>query len=295
MIGYLCGRNEAHNALRGRGELAVIKISKASIQRGVVAATVLVLAACAVSPTGRKQFMMFSPDAGQMNKMGATAFSDLKKKQKISTDPELNRYVECVSNALLKVLPGDEGQGWEITVFEDDTPNAFALPGKKIGVHSGILKVATTQSELATVIGHEIGHVEAHHAGERLSQQTAANGALTVAAIIAGTSNNAQQGLVMGALGAGVTYGVLMPFSRTQESEADTIGLRYMAEAGFNPDESITLWENMAREGGGKPPEFLSTHPSDQTRMNALNRQLMAAEDLAQEAHAAGRHPHCKR
>ena len=267
----------------------------ATLRNGMTALTLLALAACAESPTGRKQFMLFSPNAGEMSKMGAVAFDDLKKKQKVSTDPALNRYVDCVSNALLKVLPGDEGQGWEITVFEDDTPNAFALPGKKIGVHTGILKVATTQSELATVIGHEIGHVEAHHAGERLSQQTAASGALAVAAIIAGTSDNTQQAVVMGALGAGVTYGVLMPFSRTQESEADTIGLRYMAQAGFNPDESVTLWQNMAAANKDGPPEFLSTHPSDQTRMSALNRQLLAAEDIAQEARGQGRNPNCRR
>lgn len=271
-----------------------VKRGKALRKYGVAAALAL-LTACTVSPTGRKQFMLFSPDAGEMSKMGAVAFEDLKKKQKVSTDAQLNSYVSCVSNALLATLPGDEGKGWEIKVFEDDTPNAFALPGKKIGVHSGILKVATTQSELAAVIGHEIGHVEAHHSGERLSQQTAATGALAVAAILAGTQDNTQQALVMGALGAGVTYGVLMPFSRTQESEADTIGLRYMALAGFNPDESIRLWENMAAQNKSKTPEFLSTHPSDQTRMSALNRQLLAAEDLAAEARAQGKKPNCKR
>jgi predicted Zn-dependent protease len=267
---------------------------KRAIRVGVVA-TAILLTACAVSPTGRKQFMLFSPSSGEMSKMGAVAFDDLKKKQKVSADPQINSYIACVSNALLAVLPGDEGKGWEIKVFEDDTPNAFALPGKKIGVHSGLLKVATTQSQLAAVIGHEIGHVEAQHSGERLSQQTAASGALAMAAILAGTQDNTQQALVMGALGAGVTYGVLMPFSRTQESEADTIGLSYMAQAGFDPGESITLWQNMAAASKSKTPEFLSTHPSDQTRMNALNRQLLAAEDLATEARAKGRKPNCKR
>jgi predicted Zn-dependent protease len=266
---------------------------KRVLRYGIVASAIL-LTACVVSPTGRKQFMLFSPSVGEMSKMGAVAFDDLKKKQKVSTDPKLNAYVACVSNALLAVLPGDEGKGWEIKVFEDDTPNAFALPGKKIGVHSGLLKVATTQSQLAAVVGHEIGHVEAQHSGERLSQQTAASAGLAVAAIAAGTQDNTQQALVMGALGAGVTYGVLMPFSRTQESEADTIGLRYMAEAGFDPDESITLWQNMAAASKTKTPEFLSTHPSDQTRMNALSKQLLAAEDLAAEARAGGRKPDCK-
>lgn len=263
--------------------------------RGGIALAAVLLAACATSPTGRKQFMLFSPDAGEMNKMGAVAFDDLKKKQKINTDPQLNGYIACVSNALLAVLPGDEGKGWEIKVFEDDTPNAFALPGRKIGVHTGILKVATNQSQLAAVIGHEIGHVEAKHSAERLSQQTGASIGLAAAGIVAATQDTPQKGLIMGALGAGVTYGVLMPFSRVQESEADTIGLRYMAEAGFDPDESVKLWENMAAASKSKTPEFLSTHPSDQTRMSALNKQLLAAEDLATEARAQGRKPNCKR
>lgn len=261
---------------------------------GVVLAAVL-LAACATSPTGRKQFMLFSPDAGEMNKMGAVAFDDLKKKQKVSTDPQLNNYITCVSNALLAVLPGDEGKGWEIKVFEDDTPNAFALPGKKIGVHTGLLKVASNQSQLAAVIGHEIGHVEAKHSAERLSQQTGASLGMAAVGIVAATQDSPQKDLIMGALGAGVTYGVLMPFSRVQESEADTIGLQYMARAGFDPAESVKLWQNMAAAGKSSTPEFLSTHPSDQTRMAALNRQLAAAEDLAAQARAQGRKPGCKR
>jgi predicted Zn-dependent protease len=144
------------------------------------------------------------------------------------------------------------------------------------------------------VIGHEIGHVQAHHSAERLSQQFAAQGALAVGGIIAATSDNSQKGLAMAALGAGVTYGVLLPFSRTQESEADMIGLKLMANAGFNPDESITLWQNMAAADKGKTPEFLSTHPSDQTRMSALSRALPTAEAEAQDARAQGRRPSCK-
>lgn len=259
-----------------------------------LAILIVALAACTVSPTGRKQFILPNYTESDMGKMGAAAFGDLKKKQPLDNDAKTNAYVSCVARAILTSLPGDEGEGWEIEVFKDDTPNAFALPGKKIGVHSGILSVAKNQHQLATVIGHEVGHVQAHHSAERLSQQTAAQGALLVGAIIAGTSNSTEKGLVMGALGAGVTYGVLMPFSRTQESEADMIGLRLMAQAGFNPDESVVLWENMAEVDKNKTPEFLSTHPSDQTRMNALNRALPQAEADAADAHAQGRKPNCK-
>lgn len=260
---------------------------------GVAAAAAALLAACATSPTGRSQFMLFSPSDGEMSKMGAAAYSDLKKKQKISTDPAINNYVSCVSHALLNTFPGDEGQGWEITVFEDDTPNAFALPGKKIGVHTGILKAAKNQSQLAAVIGHEIGHVEAHHGAERLSVNTAATGAALVAAVLVGSNSN-EKNAALAALGVGTTVGVILPFSRTQESEADTLGLRYMAEAGFDPAESVNLWQNMGKEGGQKPPEFLSTHPADSTRMAALNRQLTDVDPLYRQARAAGRKPGCK-
>jgi predicted Zn-dependent protease len=260
----------------------------------LVAAAVIALAACATSPTGRKQFVLPMFTDTEVSKMGVAAYEDLKKKQKLSKDPQANHYVNCVTNAILASLPEDEGKGWEINVFQDDEPNAFALPGKKIGVHTGIFKVATNQDQLAAVIGHEIGHVRAHHGAERMSQQFAAQGAMAVAGILAATSDNSQKGIAVAALGAGLTYGVLMPFSRTQESEADVVGLRLMAQAGFNPDESIVLWQNMAATNEKKPPEFMSTHPSDQTRMSNLSRLLPETEGLYADAKKAGRRPNCK-
>lgn len=268
-------------------------LQKNKLGLGLVAVTLSLLVACATSPTGRSQFVGLAPNDADMGKMGAVAYSDLKKKTKINTDPATNAYVSCVAHALLNTFPADEGQGWEITVFEDDTPNAFALPGKKIGVHTGIFKTAKNQSQLAAVVGHEIGHVEAHHGAERLSVNTAATGAALVAAILVGGNSN-DSNMAMAALGAGATVGVILPFSRIQESEADTLGLRYMAQAGFDPSEAITLWENMNKEGGAKPPEFLSTHPADGTRMAALNRQQTDVDPLYQQAKAEGRHPNCK-
>lgn len=267
---------------------------KKTLVWGAAVGIAAMLAACATSPTGRTQFVGLAPNDAEMGKMGAVAYSDLKKKTKINTDPATNAYVACVSHALLNTFPGDAGKGWEITVFEDDTPNAFALPGKKIGVHTGIFKAAKNQAQLAAVIGHEIGHVEAHHGAERLSVNTAATGAATVAAILVG-SNSSERNMAMAALGAGAAVGVILPFSRTQESEADTLGLRYMAQAGFDPAESINLWQNMNKEGGAKPPEFLSTHPADSTRMAALNRQQSQVAPLYQQAKASGLNPNCKR
>ena len=268
-------------------------LQKNTLGLGLAAALLSLLVACATSPTGRSQFVGLAPSDAEMGKMGAVAYSDLKKKTKINTDPATNAYVSCVAHALLNTFPADEGKGWEITVFEDDTPNAFALPGRKIGVHTGIFKAAKNQAQLAAVVGHEIGHVEAHHGAERLSVNTATSGVALAAALLVGGNSN-DSNLAMAAIGAGATVGVILPFSRTQESEADTLGLRYMAQAGFNPAEAITLWENMNKEGGAKPPEFLSTHPADSTRMAALNRQQSDVDPLYQQAKADGRHPNCK-
>lgn len=267
---------------------------KKTTRRIAVALVSAAAVACTVSPTGRKQFILPTFTESELSKMGVTAYSDIKKKQAISNDAGTNAYVACVAKSILTALPGDAGAGWEINVFEDDTPNAFALPGKKIGVHSGLLKVAKNQDQLAAVIGHEIGHVQARHSAERLSQQFAAQSALAIGGVIAATSDSPQKGLAVGALGAGLTYGVLMPFSRTQESEADMIGLKLMAQAGFDPAQSIELWRNMAAADKNKTPEFLSTHPSDATRMGALNRALPLAEEDAKEARRLGRRPDCK-
>lgn len=254
----------------------------------------VVLVACTVSPTGRKQLILPMFSDSEVSKMGVSAYEDLKKKQPLTKDPKTQQYVNCVAKAILNALPGDGGQGWEINVFQDDTANAFALPGRKIGVNSGLLKVAVNQDQLAAVVGHEIGHVQANHGAERLSNQFAAQGALAVAGVIAATSDSPAKGLAIGALGAGVTYGVLMPFSRTQESEADAIGLQLMAQAGFKPEESITLWQNMAAQNKEAPPEFLSTHPSSGTRIKDLSRLVPEADAVASQARAQGRRPNCK-
>jgi predicted Zn-dependent protease len=254
--------------------------------------TAALLVACSTSPTGRRQLLLFSES--EVSKMGIAAYEDMKQKQALSKDEKVNRYVDCVAGAVLMALPGDEGRGWEVTVFEDDSPNAFALPGRKIGVHTGILKTAKNQDQLATVIGHEIGHVEAHHSGERLSVQTTAGAATTIAAVMIG-SNSSERNLALAALGAGATVGVILPFSRTHESEADVIGLRHMAKAGFDPRESVKLWQNMAAENQGKaPPEFLSTHPSDATRMAGLEREIPNVMPNYEAARAQGRRPNCK-
>jgi len=223
---------------------------------------------CASSPTGRKQLKLI--DSGQMSQLGIQSFDELKKQQPISTDPKQNQLVQCVTNALLKAMGKDPSQ-WEIRVFKDDTPNAFALPGNKVGVHTGMITLVQNPDQLAAVIGHEIGHVLANHGNERMSQALVAQAGMTAAALALGQDSQKDQ-LIIAALGVGTQFGVLLPYQRTQESEADTLGVEYMAKAGFDPMQSVQLWKLMAAKTGKGPAEFLSTHPSNSSRINALGK-----------------------
>lgn len=230
-----------------------------------------VLSACTSSPTGRNQLLLFSDQ--DMGQLGAQSFEQMKQSQPISKDAKTNAYVQCVANNVTKHLPNQYNPAnWEVVVFDSAQVNAFALPGGKIGVYTGLLKVAENQDQLATVIGHEIAHVLADHSNERLSQSQLANTGLQITSIALGSSEYATyHNTAMAALGLGVQYGILMPYGREQESEADIFGLDLMAKAGFDPKQSINLWQNMAKASDGhQPPELLSTHPSYQTRIQDL-------------------------
>jgi predicted Zn-dependent protease len=229
--------------------------------------------------------------ANEINTMGAEAFANLKEETPIEHDRNLNNYVTCISNAIIQISNSDIPQ-WEVAVFQDDTANAFALPGGKIGVHTGLLPIADNASRLATVIGHEIGHVLAQHGNERVSQEFAVQQGLALIQALANVQTETGQ-MVMGLLGVGAQFGVILPFSRIQESEADMLGLQLMAKAGFDPRESVSLWQNMARAGGDQPPEFLSTHPSHETRIVDLNNAMSNAMQLVSQAQANGIHPNC--
>jgi predicted Zn-dependent protease len=256
----------------------------------LTAALISAGAGCATSPTGRSQLMLM-PD-GQMNQMGAQAFQQLKQETPVEPDSGMNRYVRCVAQPIADLAGPQAGiSQWEIVVFRDETANAFALPGGKIGVHTGLLKVAKTDGQLAAVLGHEVGHVIARHGAERMSQALATQGGL--AALGAVTKDNRT---LLGLLGLGAQVGVLLPFSRTQESEADVIGLDLMARVGFDPRQSVELWHNMASASGGKsPPEFLSTHPANQSRIDHLNENMADAVGKYDQARASGHTPRCAR
>lgn len=265
---------------------------------GVWLAVVAVGVACATSPTGRRQLLLM-PES-QMAEMGRAAFVEMKGQMPVATDGARGAYVRCVSNEIVARLRPEEVEGlaidrWEVELFEDDSANAFALPGGKMGVHTGLLEVAETPSQLAAVIGHEIGHVLARHGNARVSSSTLAQSGLAVASVFVGGDPAAQQQL-MGLLGMGVQVGVLMPFGRADESEADEIGLELMARAGFDPREAVTLWQNMARAAAGQsPPELLSTHPSPATRIARMRERMSEAMPIYEQARAAGRTPSCRR
>ncbi len=249
------------------------------------------LAACATSPLGRAQLRLF-PES-KMDEMGAAAYAELQWETPRSQDAVADAYVRCVANAVVDTLADGEGRyEWEVTVFRDKAVNAFALPGGKIGVYTGLLEVARGQHQLAAVIGHEVGHVLASHANERVSQSWVVESGLGLAQVIAGAGSSANPEL-FALLGLGAQVGVLLPFSRIQESEADWIGLDLMARAGFDPRASVSLWQNMARAGGSAPPELLSTHPSSDTRILDLQQRMAKALLLQEAARSRGNDPHC--
>jgi metalloendopeptidase OMA1, mitochondrial len=235
---------------------------------------VVLLAACQQAPiTGRQQLILL-PES-QDAQMGLQAYQEIKQESRVSRDPELNRRVQTVGRRIAEVSPHPEW-AWEFTVFENDEPNAFALPGGKVGVHTGLFKVAENDDQLAAVMGHEVAHAIARHGAERMSQGLLAQG---LGAIAVGGGVNPQ---LVDVAAQAATLGVILPYSRTQESEADHIGLLYMAEAGYDPRESIKLWQNFEKLGGEGPPEFLSTHPAAGSRIERLQELMPEAMEVYQ-------------
>jgi predicted Zn-dependent protease len=252
-----------------------------------IAATV---ASCATttSPTGRKQYVG-AVSQQQLNQMGAQAFAQLKSQKQQTSNAGQRSYVACVTNAIVAQLPANQRGGWETAVFVDKEPNAFALPGGKVGVYTGIFTVAKNQDQLAGVIAHEIGHVIARHHDERVTRQMGAAGAVQVLGALAGDYGQlaSQGGSIL------AQTGFLLPGSRAQESEADVVGQQLMAKAGFDPRGAVSLWQNMIAAGGSRPPQWLSTHPDPQARIGELQSRAASLTPTYQQARAAGRKPNC--
>ncbi|MFC0269795.1 M48 family metallopeptidase [Kushneria aurantia] len=247
----------------------------------------LVLSACATSPLGRSQLSLFGND--QLAQQGQQAFEQYRQEHRQATGAR-GQYVSCIANDIIDTLPQDSGpQAWTVGVYEDPEPNAFALPGGYVVINTGLLNIARDQDQVATVVGHEIAHVLANHANERASTQAVTSSGLGIVNAVTGN-----QGLTQ-LLGAGAQYGVLLPYSRRHESEADLLGLDLMARAGFDPRASLQLWQNMQAAGGNSPPEWASTHPSSGDRSQALNNRMESAMQRYEQARQQGRRPDCER
>lgn len=251
-----------------------------------LALTALLLSACSTQPT-------YQQDA-EMQAEAARAFNQMRASMPLVTDRETIDFVACVAQAVVEVLePPYNDIEWELAIFESESVNAFAMPGGKIGVLSGILKVTENEHQLATVIGHEIAHVTARHSANRAAKASLTNIGINVAAVIlgggySGTTYTAQQ-----ALAAGAAFGITLPHTRGQETEADVIGLEYMARAGFDPRESVPLWQRMDSGSENRPAEFLSTHPASETRIENLINEWQKTLPMYNQAVVEGRVPDC--
>jgi len=191
------------------------------------------------------------------------------KKSTLSRDSASTEMVRRIGQRIAAVADRPDYE-WEYNLVEEKTPNAFCLPGGKVVVYTGILKYTQDENGLAVVMGHEIAHALAHHGAEWMSQGMLAEIAGTGAALVLGKGDTQTSDAIQRAFGIGAEYGVLLPFSREHESEADHIGLYLMSEAGYDPRGAVAFWNRMMKAGGGKPPEFLSTHPSDEHRVRQI-------------------------
>lgn len=233
---------------------------------------VFILSGCVSTPeTGRKAFIVTSES--EEKQLGVQAYQEILKKEKLSNNKRWNDILQRVGSRIAKAANKPDFK-WEFKLIESPEQNAFCLPGGKVAVYTGILKPARTEAGLAAIIGHEVAHATARHGGQRMTAQMGTQlGMAAIGAAIGADDKNPTKRALMGALGVGSVVGVSLPFSRSNETEADEIGLIYMARAGYDPKEAPEFWKRFGSEGG-QPPEFLSTHPSHGTRSRALDSQI---------------------
>ncbi|MZH02268.1 MAG: M48 family metallopeptidase [Nitrospinae bacterium] len=233
------------------------------------------LTSCATTPVSDRQALILIP-LSQEIALGKQAYQQTLKDQKESDNKHLTQVLQRVGRRIAEVSDMPK-LDWEFRLIESDEKNAFALPGGKVAVYTGMLRICANEAGLATVLSHEIAHVIARHGAQRMSQQMLISGAMMGASI--SLRDNTQRSIIMGALGLGVLYGITLPFSRGDEGEADQIGLVYMAKAGYDPEEAIKFWQRFSNAKGDKgPPEWASTHPADKTRIAGLKTYLSRAK-----------------
>ncbi len=253
------------------------------------ASTILCLAvvvSCSTVPiTGRKQVSLVSDS--EMMAMSFSNYDQFLKENKLSTNKEQTEMVKRCGDKIAKAVEKFmtekgwsnqiNGFEWEFNLVDDETPNAWCMPGGKVVFYTGILPLTQDEEGLAVVMGHEIAHAIAKHGNERMSQQMAVQGLGTALAVAIDEKPEETKAIYMTAFGMGAQVGLMLPYSRLHETEADKMGLIFMALAGYNPEAAIPFWTRMSQMGGQKPPEFLSTHPADQTRINDLKAYMPEA------------------
>lgn len=258
-----------------------VSLSRRAFLRGVAAAGATAsLAGCDQVDVGWLARRLVPTDAEA--ELGRQAFRQIMSQTPVAQDPGLHAYVARIGEAIVRAS-ASPWTDWEFVVFEGEQANAFALPGGRVGVFTGMLEVAANEDQLATVIGHEVGHVNARHGAERMvTEHFIALGLRLGAMLLASGDVRIPPDLIV-ALGAGAAeLGIVRPFSRAQELEADALGLEYMARAGYQPTEAITFWRRMQQlSGNGGPPPFLATHPSNVQRIEELLQRLPDLQDRA--------------
>lgn len=263
-----------------------IKFSSNKIVTAALSAAVFtgLFSGCSTVPvTGRSQLNLMSP--GEEMQLGLTSFEEMKKQVPVSKDAAVNALVQRVGQRIAAVASTDMPEAqWEFVVFESKEANAFCLPGGKVGVYTGILPITKDEAGLATVLGHEIAHAVARHGGERMSTAMVIQGGGSLLGLGLQKTDPKWQAAAMMAYGYGTQLGAELPHSRAQESEADHIGLIYMARAGYPPEAAVEFWQRFGefnKQQGSNTPWFLRTHPLDETRVKQLQGWIPEAKQQA--------------
>ncbi len=244
----------------------VSKLDRRDLLRGLASGTLLLAAGCATNPeTGRNQLILI--DESQLQQASLQAWAQVRQQTPAWRNATAQRRLETVGTRIVQAA-GRGNQPWEFVLFDSNEKNAFVLPGGQVGFYRGLYELCERDDWMAAVLGHEVGHVTGRHAAERYSREAATQTALQVA----GTQINSQ--LAMAALGLGAQVGLSLPFSREQEAEADIIGIRYMHSAGYDVRQAIPFWQRMQQSGGSRPPEFLSTHPDPDNRIERIRNYI---------------------
>ncbi len=267
--------------------LPTVPMSRREFITGLAAGSVVAFTGGCVTneALGRSQFLLVSDE--QLEQLAAQSWTAALQQSRQTSDPALRRRVSSVGDRIVRAadqrFPQQNltSKNWEYAVFEDSTVNAWVMPGGKVGFHTGLLDIMENDDQVATVMGHEAGHVVGKHAAERYSQQSLAAGGLQIANLALEAGDVEYRDLIAGILGAGVNFGVILPYSRTHEYEADRLGADFMVGADYRANEAVRFWNTMTQQSGQKPMEFMSTHPSDQNRISAMQSYISQQGYLA--------------